>query len=102
MPLPINVIADVRSTALGSVMSDPLAEPTWTNRMGAIRSGLGAGNQQAFGAPSPQIVDHDIDAFGELRLEGAFQLPSARPEVSSHRPQAPRQISGRRHCGRWR
>ncbi len=33
-PLPIIVIADERSAALGSVMSDPLAEPTWTNRMG--------------------------------------------------------------------
>ena len=34
MPLPISTIADDRSAAPGSVMSAPLAEPIWTNRIG--------------------------------------------------------------------
>ena len=33
-PLPISAMAEERSTALGSVRSDPPAEPIWTNRMG--------------------------------------------------------------------
>jgi hypothetical protein len=33
-PLPSNVIADERSTALGRAISAPLAAPIWTKRMG--------------------------------------------------------------------
>ena len=85
MPLPISSIAEERSTALGSVMSAPLdrADLDEADRRG-VRSGLGAGNQQALGAPPPEIVDDDIDPCGELLLEGVFQRRLVLDERDRH------------------
>ena len=64
MPLPISSIAEERSTALGSVMSEPLTAPICTKRIGApSAAALRGRDQQALGAASPEIVDDDIHAF---------------------------------------
>ena len=94
MPLPINSIADERSTALGNVMSEPLDRPDLDepDRHG-IRTSLGRGDQKALGALPPEVIDNNIDARGELLLEAVFQERS-RPRRGewSHRPREPRQI----------
>jgi hypothetical protein len=40
MPLPMSTIADDLSAALGSVMSEPLTAPIWTNRIGTASAPL--------------------------------------------------------------
>ena len=60
MTPPISTIADERDAALGKVTFGALAEPTWTNRIGAA-SPL-ARDHEALGARISEIVHHDVQA----------------------------------------
>ena len=74
MPLPISVIAEERNAALGSVMfgSARRTDLNKPDRRG-VSPRLGPRGQEALGARTPEIIDHDVHARRELILEGVFQ-----------------------------
>ncbi len=79
MPLPMSVIgAERRAAPERSMLGSPLELPTWTKRTGLSSIVLARADNGDLCTLAPEVVDHDINTFGERLLESLFVIARAR------------------------